>query len=63
MPVNDPLPDSESLADLPTFGLSYDVEDRENPTQVTVYAERLDEISTRWLTIDIAHAVGLTDIV
>lgn len=63
MSVNDSHPDSEDPIDLPTFDLSYDVDDPEDPSQVTVYSEKTGESVTHWITIDIATAVDLADIV
>lgn len=58
--MTDLVPDRCGTLDaLPTFGLSFGVDDVEAPTQVTVFADDLDEIETHWITIDAAHAVPL----
>ncbi|WP_255196904.1 hypothetical protein [Halorarius litoreus] len=41
--------------------LSWAYDDEFAPTTVTLFSERDDEITTHWITIDIAHAVSLAD--
>lgn len=58
--MTDLVPDRAGALDaLPTFALSFGVDDDDAPTQVTVYADDIDEIATHWITIDAAHAVPL----
>lgn len=46
--------------ELPVFDLDYLFDDRDHPTEVTVFpAEDTFDISTNWITIDIDHAVPL----
>lgn len=47
---------TRSPAALPTFALSYGVDDLDEPTRVTVYSDELDEIATHWITVDVDHA-------
>lgn len=51
-----------SLDVLPTFDLSFGLDDLEAPTRVTVYAEPDEEITTHWITVDAAHAVDLAQV-
>lgn len=37
-------------------------DDPENPTVLTVFPARTDRRETRWLSIDVAHAVALADV-
>lgn len=51
------------LGDLPVFEISYLLDDRENPTEVTVFPGTEDyDLSTHWITIDAGHAVPLEDV-
>lgn len=69
-PARDPEPMSSATRDrygatlgsdeLPVFELDYLFDDRDRPTEVTVFpAEDTFDISTNWITIDIDHAVPL----
>lgn len=51
----------ESIA-FPAFDLSCAFDDKENPTQVTIYSEADDERTTRWISIDVEHAIDVADI-
>ena len=63
MSVNDSLPESKSrLADLPTFELSFAIDDETNPAWVTVYSAKADEIDTHWISIDVAYAIDLAKV-
>lgn len=63
MPIHDRLPDGrQNLEDLPSFDLAYEVDDVHQPTQITLFSERLDEIATNWISIDAAHALDLADV-
>lgn len=62
MPANNLRSDPVRRTALPTFDLSYDVDDREDPTTVTVYPETSDGNTTCWISIDVDHAVDLADI-
>lgn len=64
MSLDAPLADPDDpSADYPTFYLCYDVDDPEDPSEVTVFSDRADEISTQWISVDAAHAVDVTDAV
>lgn len=53
----------ESLAVLPEFELSYMVDDRERPSEVTIFHGADDaDISTHWLTADADAAISLEDV-
>jgi hypothetical protein len=63
MPVDGPFHDAGTLTDPPTFDLSYDIDEREDPTRLTVYSEASNETSTHWITVDMDHAVDTRDTV
>jgi hypothetical protein len=52
----------ESLNRLPDFDLEYGVDDRQEPTEVTVYDPGAEDVTTSWLSADAATAVDLADI-
>lgn len=48
---------------LPRFELSYLFDDRDKPTEVTVFPESNEyDISTNWITIDVSSAVPLDNL-
>lgn len=53
---------STCLEDLPQFDLEYLFDDDENPTEVTIFADDPDTLSTRWITIDRDYAVDIDDV-
>lgn len=55
--------EDESLYELPRFELRCHVDDVDDPTEVTAFADtRTVELATKWLSIDAAHAVDLEDV-
>lgn len=51
------------LDDLPEFDLGYLFDDRDDPTEVTVFPSSDErDISTHWITIDASDAVALEDV-
>ena len=55
-----PTADGGSIRHFPTFDLSYSFDDRYHPREVTAF-EHGEHIATRWLTIDIGHAVNVEE--
>lgn len=48
---------------LPRFELSYLFDDRDNPTEVTVFPESNEyDISTNWITVDVGSAIPLDNL-
>lgn len=47
---------------LPTFDLDYGVDDRREPTEITIYDPLAEDVPTHWLTVDVASAVDLADV-
>lgn len=45
----------------PSFELTFEYDDQENPTTVTVSPNRTDQLATTWLSVDVDHAVALDD--
>ena len=63
MVVHDSMLNADDrLADLPTFDLDFTVDDGDDPCWVTIYAEAAEEFATRWITMDVAHAVDLAHV-
>lgn len=55
--------EDDSLYALPRFDLQCHVDDVDEPTEVTVFADtRTVELATGWIAIDAAHAVSLEDV-
>ena len=50
------------LEELPEFELEYLFDDDESPTEVTVFADDPETLSTRWITIDRSFAVPLEEV-
>jgi len=50
------------LDELPTFDLDCTVDDVDHPSEVTVYSPWEGDVTTHWLSIDLAHAVDLADV-
>lgn len=47
------------LAEYPTFALAYGVDDASCPSEVTVFEPDAEDVSTRWISVDAAHAIPL----
>ena len=63
MAVNDSLIDPDDRrTDLPTFDLSYTVDDDDDPEWITIYAEGEAAFATNWISIDAASAVDLAHV-
>lgn len=45
------------LTRVPDLDLNHLFDDQENPSELTIYAPRTDDITTHWLTSDIESAV------
>jgi hypothetical protein len=64
MPLTDAHPDEDvPPADRASVDLVSAVDDEADPTQLTVYSDRDDEITTHWITVDLDHAVDLAEMV
>ncbi|WP_372912143.1 hypothetical protein [Salinigranum sp.] len=50
------------LEELPQFDLEYLFDDDDCPTEVTVFADDPESLSTRWITIDREFAVPLEEV-
>lgn len=50
------------LYELPQFELDYLLDNLDEPTEVMVVPERGDQDKTRWITMDLDHAVALDDV-
>lgn len=50
------------LEELPQFDLEYLFDDDESPTEVTVFADDPESLSTRWITVDREFAVPLEEV-
>jgi hypothetical protein len=50
------------LEELPQFALEYLFDDDDDPTEVTIFADDPEALSTQWITIDRAHAVPLEEV-
>lgn len=53
---------AEQVDALPVFDLSWDVDDADDPTYITVFAECRSENVTQWISIEKRHAVALDDV-
>lgn len=53
---------SDELADAPVFDLECIYDDPENPTALTVFSPKAEELTTSWITVDRGSAVSLDDI-
>lgn len=53
---------NEELADFLIFDLSCSLDDREEPTRVTVYSGAGTEVATQWISIGVDGAVDLADV-
>ena len=56
------VPLAAALEDLPRFELDFGVDDRREPAEVTIYDPFADDVTTRWLTVDLGSAVDLADV-
>lgn len=54
-----PIPLPNPLQALPEFELDYGVDDRHEPTEITIYDPLAEDVTTRWLTVDTASAIDL----
>lgn len=54
-------PDVPSVVptDPPTFELDFMVDDEEDPTELTIFSPRGDDITTQWITVDLNTAVPI----
>jgi hypothetical protein len=52
---------ADSSAEPAPVDLAWAVDDADHPTELTVYSDREDEITTHWLTVDLEHAVDLEE--
>jgi hypothetical protein len=50
------------LEELPEFELEYLFDDDDAPTEVTVFADDPETLSTRWITVDRDYAVPLEEV-
>ncbi|MDZ7702406.1 MAG: hypothetical protein U5J98_10290 [Halobacteriales archaeon] len=57
-----PVQLAPTLDALPRFELDYGVDDRHEPTEVTIYDPLAADVTTSWLTADAAAAVDLADV-
>ena len=48
-------------AQWPSFELTYEVDDPEAPSSVTVFTESAEAWQTEWLTMDFDHTVSIPD--
>lgn len=48
--------------DLPTFELDFAFDDEDRPREVTIYLSTERGTTSCWLTMDVEHAVDLTDV-
>ena len=63
MAVHHSMLDSDgTLGDLPTFDLSYTVDDEDDPAWIAVYAAGEEEFATHWITVDVDSAVDLAHV-
>jgi hypothetical protein len=60
MSVYDPLRDS-SARPAGSTRFDYAVDDADNPTELTVFSDKDDELPTHWISVDIEHAVALDE--
>ncbi|MDT3435324.1 hypothetical protein [Haloarcula sp. 1CSR25-25] len=60
MSVSDPLRDSSARPARSTR-FDYAVDDADNPSELTVFSDRDDELRTHWISVDIDHAVALDE--
>ena len=50
------------LEELPQFDLEYLFDDDDNPTEVTIFADDPETLSTQWITVDREVAVPLDEV-
>jgi hypothetical protein len=50
------------LEELPQFDLEYLFDDDDDPTEVTVFSDDPESLSTQWITVDRQHAVPLEEV-
>ncbi|WP_336339103.1 hypothetical protein [Haloarcula brevis] len=61
MSVYDPLRDVSARPAGPAR-FDYAVDDAENPTELTVFSDRDEELPTHWISVDIDHAIALDEL-
>lgn len=55
--------DGAVLDELPEFELTYLYDDEEDPTEVTIFeGNSVEDLTTRWLTMDYHHTVALDSV-
>ena len=57
-----PAASDHRVDDLPEFSLEYLLDDSVDPTEVTIFEPGEHENTTRWITVDIGHAVPLDEV-
>jgi hypothetical protein len=58
-----PPTDGAVLDELPEFELTYLYDDEEDPTEVTIFeGTSVEDLTTRWLTMDYHHTVALDSV-
>jgi hypothetical protein len=53
---------SAPLEELPQFELEYLFDDDDSPTEVTIFADDPEALSTQWITVDRSCAVPLEEV-
>jgi hypothetical protein len=51
-----------NLEELPQFDLEYLFDDDDSPTEVTIFADDPEVLSTQWITVDRSCAVPLEEV-
>ncbi len=54
-------PDFEPEAS-PEFALDYMIDDKEAPSELTIFSPREPDITTHWITVDFDSAVPIQDV-
>lgn len=50
------------LEELPQFDLEYLFDDDDDPTEVTIFADDPESLSTQWITVDRSSAIPLEEV-
>jgi hypothetical protein len=58
----DSIDAERSLRRYPQYELDCLFDEEETPSEVTVFVDEVGELATKWLTIDIDHAVPLDEV-
>lgn len=54
--------DGSALEEYPEFGLSYLLDDEDDPSEVTIFpGEGAEDLATEWVSVDVDAAVALED--